>query len=154
MKIAVTSTGPTLTDYVESRFGRCAYFIIIDSETMAFEAIANPNLNLGGGVGPQSAKLTADKGVSVVLTGNCGPKALDTFGAVGIRVVTGIGGSVQEAVQHYTSGAPKSTSSPSMPNQPYSATGGGRGMGGGCGGMGTGRGMGGGGGKGCGRKFR
>ena len=29
MKIAVTSTGPTLDDTVETRFGRCAYFLTV-----------------------------------------------------------------------------------------------------------------------------
>ena len=57
MKIAVTSTGPTLDDDVEARFGRCQYFLIVDSETMQTEAIENPNIALGGGAGIQSAQL-------------------------------------------------------------------------------------------------
>ena len=38
MKIAVTSTGPTLDDMMEARFGRCPYFLIIDLDNMEFEA--------------------------------------------------------------------------------------------------------------------
>ena len=38
MKIAITSTGPTLDDMMEARFGRCAYFLIIDLETMEFDS--------------------------------------------------------------------------------------------------------------------
>ena len=49
MKIAVTSTGPTLDDAVEARFGRCAYFLVIDPDTLGFEAIENPNLSLDFG---------------------------------------------------------------------------------------------------------
>ncbi|MDA3833220.1 MAG: hypothetical protein PF495_07465, partial [Spirochaetales bacterium] len=64
MKIVVTSTGPTLDDMMEARFGRCPYFLIIDLETMKFEALENPNIALGGGAGIQSAQLMADKGVS------------------------------------------------------------------------------------------
>ncbi|MFZ7110754.1 MAG: NifB/NifX family molybdenum-iron cluster-binding protein [Desulfatiglandales bacterium] len=33
MKIAVTSTGPGLKDTVETRFERCAYFLLVDPET-------------------------------------------------------------------------------------------------------------------------
>ena len=63
MKIAVTSTGPTLDDSVEVRFGRCAYFLIIDPDTLDFEAIQNSNIALGGGAGIQSAQLMANQSV-------------------------------------------------------------------------------------------
>ena len=75
MKIAVTSTGPTLDDSVEARFGRCAYFLVVDTDTMQCEPIENPNIALGGGAGIQSAQLMSEKGVTTVLTGHCGPNA-------------------------------------------------------------------------------
>ena len=65
-----------LNDSAEARFGRCAYFLIIDTDTMQFEAMENPNLALGGGAGIQSAQLMSEKGVKTVLTGNCGPNVL------------------------------------------------------------------------------
>jgi predicted Fe-Mo cluster-binding NifX family protein len=165
MKIAVTSTGPTLDDAVETRFGRCAYFLIIDPDTMEFEALSNPNITLGGGAGIQSAQLMADKGVAVVLTGNCGPNAFQTFGATGIQIITAVNGQVCQAVQQYKAGT-LAVTKPSNEQSQISPNMGGaiarvgdieRGMGGGMrGGMGRGmgRGMGGGGGKGCGRRFR
>jgi len=145
MKIAVSSTGPTLDDTVEPRFGRCPYFLIIDVETLDFEPIQNPNIALGGGAGIQSAQLMANKGVSVVLTGNCGPNAFQTFGAAGIQVITGITGQVRQAVERFKAGELSSTSGPSVQSHfgmGRNMVGGmGRGMGGG---MGRGRGMGGG----------
>ena len=104
MKIAVTSTGPTLDDEIEGRFGRCACFLIIDPNTMEFEAIPNPNLLLGADAGPKSAQLISDKGVPVVLTGNCGPKAFQTFDAAGITVLTGIIGKVRHVVNRFKEG--------------------------------------------------
>ncbi len=149
MKIAVTSTGSTLDDQVEMRFGRCAYFLIIDPDTLEFEAIPNPNIAVGGGAGIQSAQLMANKDVSVVLTGNCGPNAFETFGAAGIQVITGVSGQVRQAVQQYKSGTLGSASSPSVQSHfgdgMRGEMGGGRGMGRGMGmggGMGGGRGMG------------
>jgi len=140
MKIAVTSTGPTLDDYVEVRFGRCAYFLVIDPDTLDCESIRNPNIDLGGGAGIQSAHLLANKDVTVVMTGNCGPNAFQTFGAAGIQVITGIAGKVRDAVQMYKSGAVSSASAPSV--QSHFGMGGGRGMGRGMGGgRGMGRGM-------------
>ena len=104
MKIAVTSTGPSLDSEIESRFGRCAYFLIIDPRTMEFDAIPNPNLSLGADAGPKSAQLISDKGVPVVLTGNCGPKAYQTFEAAGISVMTGIIGKVRHVVKRFKEG--------------------------------------------------
>ncbi len=152
MKIAVTSTGPTLDDTVEARFGRCAYFLIIDPDTLEFEALDNANIALGGGAGIQSAQLMAEKGVSTVLTGNCGPNAFQTFGAANIQVITGVSGQVRQAVEQYKSGALASTTTPNVQSHFGMGMGGGRGMGGGGGrGMGGGgRGMGGGGGMGMG----
>jgi len=144
-KIAVTSTGPTLEDTVEPRFGRCAYFLLIDTDTMDFEALQNPNIALGGGAGPQSAQLMAQKGASVVLTGNCGPNAFQTFGAAGIQVITGVSGQVRQAVDRFKRGELSPTETPNV----QSHFGMGRGMGGGMG-RGMGRGMGGGMGRGMG----
>jgi len=165
MKIAVTSTGPTLDDNVEARFGRCPYFLIIDTDTMQFEAIENPNIAIGGGAGIQSAQLMSEKGVTVVLTGNCGPNAFNVFGQAGIQVIVGVSGPVRNAIEQFKAGAFSSASGPSVAshfgvntapadptptgqpmNSPIGQGGGmGLGMGGGRGmgrGMGRGRGMG------------
>ncbi|MBN1382168.1 MAG: NifB/NifX family molybdenum-iron cluster-binding protein [Deltaproteobacteria bacterium] len=141
MKIAITSSGPSLDDHVEARFGRCPYFLVIDPDTMEFEPIQNPNISLGGGAGIQSAQMLANKDVKVVLTGNCGPNAFQTFGAAGIQVITGVSGQVRKAAQMFKSGELSGASAPSV--QSHFGMGGGRGGGRGMGG--GGRGMGGGG---------
>jgi len=167
MKIAVTSTGPTFNDNVEARFGRCPYFLIIDTDTMQLEAIENPNMALGGGAGIQSAQLMSGKGVTTVLTGNCGPNAFNVFGQAGIQVIVGVSGPVRNAVEQFKTGSLSSASGPNVASHfGVSATpaeamstgqpipgpvgqGGGRGMGRG-GGMGRGMGRGGGMGRGMG----
>lgn len=101
MKIAITSTGPSLDDMVETRFGRCACFLIIDLDTMELEALPNPNKKTNGEAGIQSAQLLARKNVSVLFTGNCEPNASQTFNAAGIYVMTGLSGQVREAIQKY-----------------------------------------------------
>jgi predicted Fe-Mo cluster-binding NifX family protein/ferredoxin len=114
MKIAVTSTGPALDDNVEARFGRCAYFLIIDTDTMQFEAIENPNIALGGGAGIQSAQLMSEKRVTAVLTGNCGPNAFNVFGQAGIQVIVGVSGPVRNAIEQFKAGAFSSASGPNV----------------------------------------
>ena len=146
MRIAIAASGPSLDDSVEARFGRCAYFLIVDTDTMAFEAIENPNIAVGGGAGIQSAQLMAEKGVQTILAGNCGPNAFRTFGAAGIQVIVGISGVVREAVEQFKAGAFAAASDANVASHfgtGAGASAAGMGMGGGMGqGMGGGGGMG------------
>ncbi len=104
MKICITSQGDTLDSQVDPRFGRCAYFIIVDTETMKFEAIDNAQVQAAGGAGIQSGQLMAEKEVKAVLTGNAGPNAYQTLSAAGIEVITGVSGTVQETIEKYKEG--------------------------------------------------
>ncbi len=105
MIIAITSEGPSLDGKVDPKFGRCSYFIIYDIDTMKYESLKNPNATAGGGAGVQSAQLMSEKNVSVVLTGNPGPKALQIFDAAEIKVVSVLtGGTVQAVIDEYKSG--------------------------------------------------
>lgn len=105
MRIAITSTGPTLGDRVDARFGRCAYYLIVDPDSMESEAIENPNIAAGGGAGIQSAQLLAGMGVQTILTGNCGPNAFQVFGAAGVQVIVGVSGVVRDVIPQYLQGA-------------------------------------------------
>ena len=104
MIITETAKGPNLDDKVEPRFGRCSYFFIIDTETMNFKAQENSSIALGGGAGIQSGQVLSDNEVHALLTGNCGPNAFRTLEAAGIKVVTGVDGTVRHAVEKYKSG--------------------------------------------------
>ena len=143
MRIAISATGPTLDAEVEPRFGRCPYFVIVDPDTMQFEAMENSNAMQAGGAGISTGQMIASKEVQVVLTGNCGPNAYQVLSAAGIQVITGVSGRIQDAIQAYKSGRFQATPQPSV--AAHSGTGGGMGRGMGKGrGMGRGMGMGGG----------
>jgi hypothetical protein len=68
MKIAITSTGPTLEDRVEPFFKRCAFFLVLDRDRNTFESIFNPNIALGGIAGEKSALLIPEAVFGVKLT--------------------------------------------------------------------------------------
>ena len=146
MKVAVTSTGPDLEAQVDPRFGRCQYFLIVESESMECEAIENPNSALGGGAGIQSGQMMSSKEVKVVLTGNCGPNAYATLASAGIDVIVGVSGGVREVVEQYKKGELSPSEEASVRSHFGMGQGGGKGggMGGGGGGMGRGGGKGGG----------
>ncbi|MDK2897360.1 MAG: hypothetical protein PWP04_1480 [Candidatus Atribacteria bacterium] len=104
MKIGVTSRGDNLDSEVDPRFGRCKYFMVVDPDTLEFEAIENFSLEATSGAGVQSGQLVATKGVEIVLTGNIGPNAFQVLQAAGIKVVTGVAGKVKEAIEKYKRG--------------------------------------------------
>ena len=114
MKICVTSQGDNLDAQVDPRFGRCPYFIIVDTDTSEFEAIQNPNVNGMGGVGVQSGQFMSEKQVKAVLTGNVGPNAFQTLQAGDIEVISGVSGQVKEAIEKYKNGEFKSAQDPSV----------------------------------------
>lgn len=105
MKVAVTSAGQNIGDAVDPRFGRAAYILIVDTETMDVEAVDNQkNVQAFKGAGIQAATIVSQKGAEALLTGYCGPNAFKTLEAGGIKVVQDVGGTVQEAVAAYKAG--------------------------------------------------
>ena len=113
MKIGVTSTGQTINDAIDSRFGRCSYYLIVDADSLETEAIANENQAMAG-AGIQSAQLLVNHDVNVVLTGNCGPNAFKVLEKGNIEVITGLEGPIADAIQQYKDGLLKSADTHSV----------------------------------------
>jgi len=114
MKIGITSTGENLDANVDQRFGRCKYFLIVDAESMEFEVLSNENAMASGGAGIQAAQTIANKGVGAVVTGNIGPNAFQTLSAAGMKIFTGVSGTIKESVEKYKKGELKETEAPSV----------------------------------------
>ena len=114
MKICITSQGDNLESTVDPRFGRCQYFIIVDTDTLEFEALTNSNIDSSGGAGIQSGQLISEKQVKVVLTGNVGPNAFKTLQSAGVEIITGVSGNIKEAVEKYKNSGFKTTDGPSV----------------------------------------
>ena len=114
MKVVVSSTGKELSSPSSPSFGRCPVFLFVDTDSMQFEAIENPNTAVGGGAGIQSAQLMSDKGVQTVLTGNCGPNAERALSAAGVKLYTGITGAVAEAIELFKAGKLTQSDGPSV----------------------------------------
>ncbi len=105
MKIAVTVERPELDAPVDQRLGRARYVVVVDADTMAWEAIDNShNMDLTQGAGIQAARNMLSRSPQVVLTGNCGPKAFQVFAAGGVKVVTGVKGTARDAVKGFLEG--------------------------------------------------
>ena len=114
MKIGVSSTGKNLEAMVDPRFGRCQYFIIVDSDTMSFETVSNESSIASGGAGIKAAENISRAGAEAVITGNVGPNAFSTLNAAGIKVYIGASGTVAEAVEKLKKGELKPAGSASV----------------------------------------
>ena len=114
MKICITATGKNLDAQIDPRFGRCPYFLLIDTETMDFETVSNESAMAAGGAGIQAAQRVAQAKAKCVITGNIGPNAFQTLKAADIDVITGVSGMVQDIIEHYKSGNLKKTLEPTV----------------------------------------
>lgn len=101
MKIAVSAEGPDLQSPVGNRLDTSAYLIIVDAQTMVFEAVPNPAAAGRHATGLQAVVLSISRKVVAVLTGYCSPTAMKYLSDNGIDVLTGFKGTVAEAVKHY-----------------------------------------------------
>lgn len=116
MKVVVTASGADLDAPVDPRFGRCSFFVFVDTDTMAVEAVENPAAVAAGGAGVQAAQFVVDKGAEAVITGNVGPNAMAGLKAAGVKVYVGAEGTVRESVELFKEGrlqeATSATASP------------------------------------------
>jgi len=101
VKIFISANGPTIDASVGQRFGLSPYFIIVNPQTMEFESVPNSGANGERSAGIRAVVLAIGKEVDMVLTGYCSPTATKYLSDNGIDVVTGVEGTVAEAVAQY-----------------------------------------------------
>lgn len=106
MKIAVTSTGPTLDDYVSTEFGNSKYLLIVDFDTLKYEAMISPVLmDNGPAAGQLLAKQLLQENVSKVLASHINFDVLKSFlkslHGTGIQIIDGLSGTVRSVVQQF-----------------------------------------------------
>jgi len=87
MKIAITSTGNTLESTLDQRFGRCAYFVVYDTESKGVEFLPNPNVDKESGAGPAAVQLVASRNVSKIVSGEFGIKIKPILDSLKIQMI-------------------------------------------------------------------
>jgi predicted Fe-Mo cluster-binding NifX family protein len=114
MKVAISSSGDTLQSEVDSRFARCPYYVIYDTESENSEAIENKSVMAGGGAGVQSAQALSDIGVKAVISGNVGPSAFRVLSVASIEIYSGASGSIEEVIKKFKKGEYKKSNGPDV----------------------------------------
>lgn len=87
MKIIIPSSSDRgLEAEIDSKFGRAAYFALIDSDDMSIEFIKNESANQASGAGVGAAQLCADSGADIIIANDFGPKAFYALDAADIEM--------------------------------------------------------------------
>jgi predicted Fe-Mo cluster-binding NifX family protein len=127
VRICIPSSGKEVNSSIDSRFGRCSYFVIVDSENMETTAFCNPAISAAGGAGIQAAQEIVNHGANVLLAGNIGPNSHQVLSAAEIDVFEINGSTVEEAVKKYLAGGLEKLSGPNTPSHAGMGKGNGKG---------------------------
>ncbi len=87
MKIAITSTGNSLDSAIDKHFGRCAYFVVYDTESKAIEFIPNPNKDAEEGAGSASVQVVSSRNVNKIISGEFGMKIKSLLDSLKIQMI-------------------------------------------------------------------
>jgi len=71
---------------VDSRFGRCPFFALLDDQNGDIEYVANPAAGAATGAGTGAAQALIGNAVEAVVTGQVGPNAMQILMAADIPV--------------------------------------------------------------------
>ena len=106
MKIAISACGDSLTAKAHDLFGRCDYFVIVDTNTDEAMALKNKSADAATGAGTACAQELFNAGVTAVVSGKVGPNAYDVLKAAGVAIhLAPAGLSVQEAFEKFKAGS-------------------------------------------------
>jgi len=105
MKIAMPVDAPNPDGRIENRLGTAPYLLVVDTETLRFEAVEGPPRSSGPGAGIQIVALAVGMGAEVLLTGYVAPYIAQTLQKSGIRVITSVSGRAGKAVEDFQRGA-------------------------------------------------
>ena len=106
MKIILTTVSPSIDSDVDSRFGRGAYFIVVDPDTLEWQAHPNPGVSAPDGAGTLAAEFVANQKAEAALSGPFGPHAFAALQAAGVSMyVYGDCRTAREAVERFKAGS-------------------------------------------------
>jgi predicted Fe-Mo cluster-binding NifX family protein len=119
MRIVISSTGKDLKSEVDSRFGRCPYFLLVEideqsKEIKDFEVIENTAQKEVGGAGITAGELVGNLKPNAVITTNMGPRAFQIFEQLKIKVYQGEG-KIKEILNRFLKGNLKEIGSANGP---------------------------------------
>ncbi len=98
MKIAFATSGNDMTSPMDPRFGRAARFLVYDTDQKNFVVIDNDNVDATQGAGIKAAETIVKAGAKTLVTGDCGPKAVNALKQANVAIYSCKGTTVQNAL--------------------------------------------------------
>ncbi len=95
-RVAISSTGPTVQADVDRHFSCCAQFLLVDKDGV--KVLEKAARGEGAKAGPDAARMLIENGVTVVVTGNIGPKTFKVLKDAGVAVHAGCSGKIEDAL--------------------------------------------------------
>ena len=106
MKIAISACGDSLTAKAHALFGRCDYFMIVDTDTGEARALKNKSADASTGAGTACAQELFSAEVKAVVSGKVGPNAYEVLKAAGVAIhLAPPGLSVLEVLEKFKAGS-------------------------------------------------
>ena len=98
MKICIATKDKDLNSLIDQIFGRCSYFLLVDSKTQEFKAIINKAKESERGAGIAASQTVVDSGAETVICGKIGPNAQMVLEKSGIKIISGVSGTAKDAL--------------------------------------------------------
>ncbi len=87
MRTAITSSGNSLQSTIDERFGRCAWFVIYDTDSGSIEFLPNSAKSADEGAGLAAVEILAGKNVDMIVSGEYGFKIKSVLESLNIQMV-------------------------------------------------------------------
>ena len=87
MKTIISSTGNKLDSGFDLRFGRAAWFCLLDEESGETTFYENENKEVSHGAGTKAVEKLVELGATKVISGDFGPKAKELLEKFDIQMV-------------------------------------------------------------------
>lgn len=115
MLVAFSTEGENLDSLLDTRFGRCRNFLVLDATSSDFKVMENAqNLHAAQGAGIQSAQNVIAAGAQALVTGHCGPKAFKVLQAAGVSIYLGEEKSIRALIEDFHNGKLEPLTSPNV----------------------------------------
>jgi len=112
MKLILTTVAPDLDAALDRYFGLAAYFLVVDSYSLDWQAYPNPGAPTAHAAGARAASLASKQKPHAVISGDYGPYCYIGLEAADIPMyLCGLCKTAREAVEAFKTGQLKGVSS-------------------------------------------